>query len=253
MAGKDSVALILDSRFGTGTSLVNVQARHVLLPPSSWRQQQQQDLFLVALQGLQGDVLQLEHELTMAMQHGYVRASIAGTSSTLALPNGQGLLKSSTISPRSLASWTRHLLYQRKNSPYYVEPMIVGLEICFVSDDNGKMRLEHRPYLCSMDMLGSMQELPSSSSTGEYSADTTSTTTAAAAAFCCMGAAATSLYGTAQAFWKPNLEATELAQVCTRAFLAALERDSLSGYGARLYMITPQDGITIQDVLTRND
>lgn len=363
MAGKDCVALVLDSRFGSSGNgqLVNVQARRVLFPPStstttttrikqvaessSLSQQQQprrrhsstqtSPLFVMALQGLQGDVLSLEHELSMAMQHNYARASLGdGGRTNLAIPgyyneedhdaddqvDGQSkdddsqrqrgraaetfgavtTADAALISPRSLASYTSHLLYQRRNAPYYVEPMIVGLEKRRIirqhrhvpgesAASSSTISMEYRPYLCSMDLLGSMQEQPPHKrkpwvvdkvngtrkglihNNDHHNADKKNDNdddnlncdddddedddhdNNDPCTFCCIGAAVPSLYGTAQAFWKPNMNAAELAETCAKAFVAALERDSLSGYGARLYLITATDGMKVYDIMTRND
>jgi 20S proteasome subunit beta 3 len=45
------------------------------------------------------------------------------------------------------------------------------------------------------------------------------------------------LHGIAEALWRPNLDAEELVEVCGKAFVSALERDCLSGYGAVVYLI----------------
>ena len=52
--------------------------------------------------------------------------------------------------------------------------------------------------------------------------------------------------------WKPGLNSEELASVCGKAFLSALERDCLSGYGAIVYVLT-KDGIIEYDLACRND
>ncbi|KAL7471699.1 hypothetical protein ACHAXS_011997 [Conticribra weissflogii] len=77
-------------------------------------------------------------------------------------------------------------------------------------------RTIRRPFLCATDMLGARSTSDS---------------------FVCSGAALRSLHGTAEALWKPNLEGDELVEVCGKAFLSALERDCLSGYGAVVYLI----------------
>lgn len=128
-------------------------------------------------------------------------------------------LPETTLQPSSMASLTSHVMYARRKAPYYVEPMVVGL-----SSTGG-------PYLCSMDMIGA-----------QSSSD----------AFCGAGAAAASLLGTAEAMWKPNLSPEQLVEVCAAAFLAAVERDCLSGYGAIVYLITSA-GITEYDIEGRDD
>ena len=92
-------------------------------------------------------------------------------------------------------------------------------------------RLRYRPYLCCMDMIGAKSESET---------------------FACAGTASKSLYGTAEALWEPNLSCDELVSICTNAFLIALERDCLSGYGATVYLLTP-DGITEYDISGRSD
>jgi 20S proteasome subunit beta 3 len=123
------------------------------------------------------------------------------------------------ISPRALASITSHLLYQRRGG-YYVEPLVVGIS-----------SLTHMPFLCAMDMIGAQS----------FSHN-----------FVCSGAASKSLYGTAEALWKPDLDSEELVQVCGKAFQSALERDCLSGYGSLVYLIT-KSGITEYDLANRSD
>ena len=262
MAGKNCVALIMDDRFGQNTGLINIQARHVLFGSHtaalSQSERSQPHHYLVALQGLQADVLTLEQELKIAMQQGYHHPG------TLSLdnPSNNNSPQASSLSPRALASWTSHLLYQRKQAPYYVEPLIIGLEPVISENKNRKPQdgvstgISYRPYLCSMDVLGSLQEQPTltdaSKRQNNVNGEQTNHDDNDEPTFCCMGAASPSLYGTAQAFWKPHMTPQDLTQACVQAFLAACERDCLSGYGARLYLVTPQ-GITVQEVTTRND
>jgi len=181
---------------------------------------------------------------------------------------GQVTSNKLTISPTAMASLTSHVLYQKRSSgPYYVEPLVIGLEpdgwvlsddeddydddgenesadISIVGDatattlppakrkDRRRRRRCYRPYLCSMDMIGAKSE---------------------SKAFVCAGAASDSLFGTAEALWKPDLEADELLAVCSKAFLSALERDCLSGYGAVLYLLAPGRGIVEYDIAGRSD
>jgi 20S proteasome subunit beta 3 len=122
------------------------------------------------------------------------------------------------ISPPALASITSHMLYRRRG--YFVEPIVAGL-----------LEKTRKPFLCAMDMIGAQSFSKS---------------------FVCSGAASKSLYGTAEALWKPQLEPEELAEVCGKAFQSALERDCLSGYGILVYLIT-KDGIIEYDLASRND
>lgn len=253
MAGRDCVVLAVDKRFGVGSSLIHIAPRPILSLP---------DRVMVAFTGLQGDVLSLKGELATQVAAKYNRGLGFGTSTVLAA-HSSSLSPSvtcvqRTISARAVASLTSHVLYQKRMSgPYYVEPLVVGLEPdgWIVEEANGddnfdtpagdqsdssvlkpqlpkQSRLRYRPYLCSMDTIGAKSESKS---------------------FICAGAASESLFGTAEALWKPDLEADELLVVCSKAFLSALERDCMSGYGAMLYLLTPNDGVVVYDVTGRSD
>jgi 20S proteasome subunit beta 3 len=202
MAGNGCVALAVDKRFGSGSQMVNIAPRHVLSPHAH---------LMVAFTGLEGDVQSLSQELSVQV-HAKTR-----------MLRHQGV-RERIISPKAMASLTSHVLYSRRSSPFYVEPLVVGLER---KPDSG----EFQPYLCAQDCLGAKSK---------------------SEAFVCSGVASKSLYGTAEALWRPNLSSEELTEVCGKAFLSALERDCLSGYGAIIYIIT-KDGIMECDLAARND
>lgn len=221
MAGKECLALAVDKRFASSNMLVHVAPRPVLHVPNT--------LTMVAFTGLEGDVQALRGSLAMQIARKYSR--------------GLGFRQSMAISTKSMASLTSHVLYQRKQAPYYVEPLVVGLDKTTSDNDGSKGadaqsvaeegggRCKYRPFLCSMDMAGAVSE---------------------SKAFVCCGAATNSLYGTCEALWRPDLSQQELLQVCGKAFLSALERDCLSGYGAVIYLVTPS-GIEEYDIIGRND
>eukprot|EP00980_Cylindrotheca_fusiformis_P004901 scaffold1041_cov121-Cylindrotheca_fusiformis.AAC.6 len=170
---------------------------------------------MVAFVGLEGDVQSLSEDLEIEVQSKLNRAaSILTTTST-----SSSSTTTRHLSPRALASITSHLLYQRRGG-YYVEPLVVGLD-----------SKTQAPFLCALDMIGA-QSLSKS--------------------FVCSGAASQSLYGTAEAFWKSDLEGEELVEVCGKAFQSALERDCFSGYGILVYLLTKR-GIVEYDLIHRND
>ena len=208
MAGRDSVVLAVDRRFAREGSLVNVASRSVLIPSPT---------LMVACCGLEGDVYSLQQTLQAQVSQKYQRGLGLTGSSTFGL-------EESSISPSSMTSLTSHMLYRRKNAPFYVEPIIVGLE-----PESCGNRL--RPYLCSLDMIGA---------------------TSTSREFVCAGAASKSLYGAAEAAFQPDLDSERLLEICGRCFISALERDCLSGYGATLYLIT-REGIDEYELAGRND
>jgi 20S proteasome subunit beta 3 len=183
--------------------MVNIAPRHVLTPHPQ---------VMVAFTGLEGDVQSLSQDLSTEVTAKLGRA--------LGFSVGS---KTRSISPRAMASLASHILYSRRQSPYYVEPLVVGLSTMA----DGTLR----PFLCALDCIGAKSS---------------------SEAFVCGGAASNSLYGTAEALWKPDLEPEELAHVCGKAFQSALERDCLSGYGSVVYLIT-KDGIIEYDLASRND
>jgi 20S proteasome subunit beta 3 len=187
--------------------MVNIAPRHVLTPHSN---------LMVAFTGLEGDIQSLSQELSIQISDKLQRGNLGFMSSSK---------RSSRVSPTSMASLTSHVLYSRRQAPYYVEPLVVGL----VPKEGKTTSL--CPFLCSYDLLGAQSR---------------------SEAFVCSGVATKSMYGTAEALWRPGLNKEELVKVCGKAFLSALERDCLSGYGAMIYLIT-KEGITEYDLACRND
>ena len=285
MSGHNSVAIAIDSRFGLGFQTISTgeqldsgnnnndgsedsgsiiygegNPRIIQLPNSNT---------LLAWSGLYGDGISFTEELNILLTRKVRKAACMGFSANRR--------RKKMISPRAITMLMSALLYRRRNSPYYVEPVVVGLEdVCVpiieekeeesnVENDNNvissneihqaisssgttsplelistsqkEKQIIHRkqsyktiqkPYLCGTDMLG---------------AQSTSTS------FVCSGVASRSLHGTAEALWRPNLDGEELVEVCGRAFVSALERDILSGYGAVVYLIQGgygDDGMGVQ-------
>ena len=227
--------------------MVTVAPRLVWIPHPS---------LMVAFVGLDGDVQSLSETLQVEIHGKLNRALGLQLSSSSSLPPPPPSSSSTTttdvgrekeasvlrrISPLALASLTSHVLYQNRGK-FYVEPLIAGLRLMRRKttrgggsgsthgddDDEGEHLV---PFLCGMDSIGA-QSLSDS--------------------FVCSGAASSSLYGTAEALWRPNLEPDELVEACGKAFQSALERDCLSGYGVLVYLIT-KDGIVEHDLASRND
>eukprot|EP00578_Thalassiosira_sp_NH16_P026790 CAMPEP_0181095628 /NCGR_PEP_ID=MMETSP1071-20121207/10612_1 /TAXON_ID=35127 /ORGANISM="Thalassiosira sp., Strain NH16" /LENGTH=321 /DNA_ID=CAMNT_0023178005 /DNA_START=178 /DNA_END=1143 /DNA_ORIENTATION=+ len=256
MAGRNSVAIAIDARFGLGMQTISTGSdgdfngngrvseggnpRILQLPNSN---------VLLAWTGLYGDGIGFAEEMNVQLARKVRRAGCMG------FPGSSGSIMERKMSPRSITMLMSHLLYRRRNAPYYIEPVVVGLEtVCIPilletkglgSDDIRPKELQstldgnpsdqlistqkesamtqqkvyrriQKPFLCGTDMLGAQSTSKS---------------------FVCSGVASRSLHGTAEAMWKPDLEGDELVEVCGRAFVSALERDILSGYGAVVYLI----------------
>lgn len=262
MAGDGCVALAVDRRFGSGPQVVNVSPRLVLAPHPR---------LLVAFTGLEGDVQSLADELSVQLSAKAGRSSGFGFGRSHSA-GGRGV-NGRVIAPSCMAALTSNIMYRRRRSPYYVEPIICGLERVamgekiedqsmensegdddaaqkstgvttrtgHISDSDRKdagmtkrrrsNRVQFLPFLCAQDVIGAQSRSDS---------------------FVCAGAASKSMFGIAEAMWRPRLKPEELVRVCGRAFLSAMERDCLSGYGAVVYLIS-RDGIVEYELACRND
>ena len=107
--------------------------------------------------------------------------------------------------------------------PYFVAPVIAGLDK--ISDT------EYSPVICTYDSIGYNEH----SNTIEVA-----------------GTGSELLYGVAETFYKPDMDPDQLYEVISNCILSALDRDSLSGWGAYVYVLTPE-GITVKALKTRMD
>jgi 20S proteasome subunit beta 3 len=112
------------------------------------------------------------------------------------------------------------LLYKHRFGPYFVEPIIAGL-----------------------DAAGNTPLVQQSDSIGAFSRGSD---------FVVAGTASESLLGVCEALWRPGLNPEELFQAISKSLIAACERDGLSGWGAIVHIITP-DHIITREIKTRMD
>nr|WCZ58660.1 proteasome subunit beta type-3 [Seculamonas ecuadoriensis] len=111
------------------------------------------------------------------------------------------------ITPRVLASLVSNMLYERRFGPYFVEPVIIGLE----ADD--------QPFVAATDLIGAAC-FPGNFSVG--------------------GTCSESLYGMCESLWQPDMEADDLFESLSQALLASVDRDCLSGWGGVVHIVTPE-------------
>ena len=102
-----------------------------------------------------------------------------------------------------------NILYSRRFSPYFVEPVVAGLE-----------GPENKPYISAFDLIGA----------GLFADD-----------FVVSGSPSEALYGMCESLYKPDLEPEDLFEVISQCLLAAVDRDALSGWGGIVHIIT-KDG-----------
>ena len=101
--------------------------------------------------------------------------------------------------------------------------MIAGLD--------KKSDTEYTPVICAYDSIGYREH------NGQFEV---------------AGTGSEFLYGTCEAFYKDNLEPDQLYNVISNCLLSALDRDSLSGWGAYVYILTP-DELIVRALKTRMD
>ena len=113
--------------------------------------------------------------------------------------------------------------YLYRFGPYFVAPVVAGLDK--ISET------EYKPVICTYDSIGYREH------NGQFEV---------------AGTGGELLYGVCETFYKPNLEPEELFTVISNSLLAAMDRDSLSGWGARVYIMTPTE-IIMRQLKTRQD
>ncbi|KAM0683176.1 proteasome core particle subunit beta 3 [Mitosporidium daphniae] len=204
MCGKNCVAIASDLRFGIQAMTVGMDFPKIFpLDDDSGPK------LCVGLSGLASDV----QTLSTAIK--------AFTKS--ALIESQGSFPTSLLRPSTLASRISTMLYGQRFSPWFVEPIIAGIDESF--DGNNS------PFICSIDLLGSIS---------------------IANDFVTSGTASSSLSGICESLWAPDMDQEQLFEAVSQALLSAMGRDALSGWGTVVHIITPE-GRTIRHVECRMD
>ncbi|EIM23349.1 N-terminal nucleophile aminohydrolase [Wallemia mellicola CBS 633.66] len=116
------------------------------------------------------------------------------------------------IEPNTFAHLVSSTLYERRWSPYFVEPVVAGLD-----PNNGE------PFIAATDLIGCLN----------FAKD-----------FVVSGTASDKMFGMAESLWEPDLEAEDLFETISQTLLNGVDRDALSGWGAVVHVITPEKMIT---------
>lgn len=96
------------------------------------------------------------------------------------------------------------LIFALRFGPYFVEPVIAGLDS------------SNKPYICTFDCIGSSNEPDD---------------------FVVAGTCEEQLYGMCESLWKPDLAPEDLFEVISQALVNAFDRDAISGWGAKVYVM----------------
>lgn len=109
------------------------------------------------------------------------------------------------ISPKVFSAMVSNMLYEKRFGPFFVEPVIAGLD-----------PKTFEPYVCNMDLIGCPNEPED---------------------FVVGGTASAQLYGMCEALWEPNLEPEDLFETISQALINAFDRDAYSGWGATVFIM----------------
>ncbi|KAM7363143.1 proteasome subunit beta type-3 [Cochliomyia hominivorax] len=192
MRGKDCVAIATDRRFGVQAQTIETDFEKVFkINPR---------MFL-GLVGLQTDILTVKDRLMF-------RKNLYETR------------ENREMQPARFASMLSSFLYEHRFGPYFIEPVIAGLD---------PKTME--PFICNMDLIG-CPNVPDD--------------------FVVAGTCGEQLYGMCETLWKPDLEPNQLFEVISQAMINAFDRDAISGWGATVYIIE-KDKITTKTLKTRMD
>ena len=124
------------------------------------------------------------------------------------------------ISPQAFGHLLGQLLYEKRFGPYFVEPVVAGLDA-----KTGE------PFVCAMDLIGAPV----------FTKD-----------FVVAGTSSENLYGMCEGLYRPDLGPEELFEVASQALLASVDRDALAGWGAVVHVITAE-GVTTRELKARQD
>ena len=124
------------------------------------------------------------------------------------------------IKPKTFMSMVSNLLYERRFGPFFIEPIIAGLD--------PKTTV---PFVASLDLIGCPMVTDD---------------------FVVSGTCSEQMYGMCESLWEPNLAPDDLFETISQALMNAFDRDCMSGWGAVVYIIE-KDKVTRRLLKTRMD
>eukprot|EP00123_Amoebidium_parasiticum_P022560 comp8992_c0_seq1/m.4195 comp8992_c0_seq1/g.4195 ORF comp8992_c0_seq1/g.4195 comp8992_c0_seq1/m.4195 type:complete len:206 (-) comp8992_c0_seq1:81-698(-) len=192
MVGKDCVAIAADRRMGVQFQTVSTDFQKIFpMGPK----------LMVGLAGLATDVQTLSQRLTFRL-------------------NLYKLRENREMKPKTFMHLVSSMLYERRFGPYFVEPIIAGLD-----DKTGE------PFIASCDLIGCPMVTND---------------------FVVAGTCAEQLLGMCESLWEPDLEPEDLFETISQALMNAVDRDAVSGWGAVVHIIE-KDKVTTRTLKARMD
>ncbi|KAI0977752.1 hypothetical protein GJ496_008611 [Pomphorhynchus laevis] len=191
MVGKNCVAIAADKRYGVRFTTVDMQKPKIFkFGPT---------LFM-GLSGLATDVNTVHERMKFRS-------------------NLYELEENRKLKPAVLANMLSNFLYQHRFGPYFICPIVVGL------DQNAE------PFIYEFDMIGCLDRKPD---------------------FATGGTAQEQCFGLAEQYWKKDMEPEELFEAISQTLLNGFDRDAYSGWGADVYLIE-KDKIIHRELKARLD
>jgi 20S proteasome subunit beta 3 len=192
MKGKNCVAIAADKRLGVRGHTISMDFKKIFeMGPHLY----------VGLPGLATDTVTVFQRLRFRL-------------------NLYELRENRRVQPETFASMVSNLLYERRFGPYFVEPVVAGLDA-----KTGE------PYICNMDLIGCLNEPKD---------------------FVVGGTCSEQLYGMCEALWEPDLGPEDLFETISQALVNAMDRDAISGWGGVVHIIE-KDKVTTKNIKTRMD
>lgn len=186
MVGKDCVAIASDLRFGN--QALGIASNFQRIFPVT-------DRTYVGLAGLGTDVTTLRERFRYRV-------------------NMYTIKEERDIEPQTFAHLVSSTLYEHRFGPYFVEPVIAGLE----NTSSGS-----KPFIAAADLIGCLN----------FAKD-----------FVVAGTASSKLYGLAEGLWEPDLGPEDLFEAISQTLLNGVDRDAFSGWGAVVHVITKDRVVT---------
>lgn len=210
MIGDNCVAIASDLRYGIQQQTVGMNMHKVF---------KMNDKLFVGLSGLATDMQTLRNKLNFRLKMYALR-------------------EEREMKPKVFGHMLSGILYEHRFGPYFVEPLIAGLEKAppARSDEKAKEGEEkaapqYVPYICAMDLIGAPVETKD---------------------FLVAGTCTEQLYGCCEAMYRPNLKPDDLFETISQCLLASVDRDCLAGWGAVVHIITPE-GVETRQLKARKD
>jgi len=200
MTGRDCVAIACDLRLGVQYATVACDFEKVY---------RIHDHLYVGLPGLATDVQTVRNVLEF--RHAMYE-----------------LREERVMRPKTFAAMVSSLLYEKRFGPYFVEPLVAGLDR---EVDPATGAVKWTPFITAMDLIG---------------ADVLTND------FVVGGTSSEELYGVCEAMYRPNMAAEDLFETVSQCLLSAVDRDCLAGWGAVVHIITADKVIT-RELKSRKD